>query len=360
MRIVAWLQMETLILGSYPNFLVGRYFDVLVKHYQIDPKMIGPWAPELVSQAPDAALCLHPNDGQVLRLIRTLDEVGYFQTFELASIFDEMDNLPLLPQQAGGSFVALALAEGRNARTLMDFLNAAVARFSFWPAHRLWLEKVHGKIRIMHAFRNAEEGFIGPQALFAMLCREMITTFELTDDAFAINFLKAGIRDEQGFGRVVRHSFDCWGPVSFLEFRRDPQTILNPRRNPSLDHLLGPMLNAMLPTVVGREGVSGKVQAILGDHMARLHSLPDIDGTASLLGMSRATLFRRLEEEETRFSDLLQNLRIRHAKELLAEGDLNISQVGDRLGFSSVSTFSRSFKTCTGASPVEYRKACRS
>ena len=47
-------------------------------------------------------------------------------------------------------------------------------------------------------------------------------------------------------------------------------------------------------------------------------------------------------------------LKIETAKTMLREGDGNITQIADRLGYASVHYFSRYFKQATGMTPSEY------
>ncbi len=49
-----------------------------------------------------------------------------------------------------------------------------------------------------------------------------------------------------------------------------------------------------------------------------------------------------------------RNLKIEEAKRMLREGDGNITQIADRLGYTSVHYFSRYFKRTTGMTPSEY------
>lgn len=49
-----------------------------------------------------------------------------------------------------------------------------------------------------------------------------------------------------------------------------------------------------------------------------------------------------------------RNLKIEEAKRMLREGDGNITQIADRLGYTSVHYFSRYFKRVTGMTPSEY------
>lgn len=49
-----------------------------------------------------------------------------------------------------------------------------------------------------------------------------------------------------------------------------------------------------------------------------------------------------------------RHLKIERAKQLLREGNGNITQIADRLGYNSVHYFSRHFKQATGMTPREY------
>lgn len=51
-----------------------------------------------------------------------------------------------------------------------------------------------------------------------------------------------------------------------------------------------------------------------------------------------------------------RELKIEEAKRLLAESPMNVSEVANRLGFSSVHHFSRAFREKTGVTPSEYKK----
>ena len=55
------------------------------------------------------------------------------------------------------------------------------------------------------------------------------------------------------------------------------------------------------------------------------------------------------------FSELLNETRVRHAKELLKDPSLRVGDVADRVGFLDIAHFSRVFKKCTQMSANEYR-----
>lgn len=55
------------------------------------------------------------------------------------------------------------------------------------------------------------------------------------------------------------------------------------------------------------------------------------------------------------FNDILSQLRVERAKELLAQPSLKVHEIAGLMGFSDVAHFSKTFKRLTGKSPVEYR-----
>lgn len=78
---------------------------------------------------------------------------------------------------------------------------------------------------------------------------------------------------------------------------------------------------------------------------------------ASSLGVSTATLRRRLAEENTSFRDMLLRAKMSHGQALLAGGQ-SIAHVSDVLGYSDIRAFNRAFKKWFGATPAAYSAAC--
>lgn len=71
---------------------------------------------------------------------------------------------------------------------------------------------------------------------------------------------------------------------------------------------------------------------------------------------STAYLERLLAENGTSFAELLKDIRIYHAKQLLLLSEKSVPEVAERTGFASQETFYRVFKKQTGFSPNAYRK----
>ena len=71
--------------------------------------------------------------------------------------------------------------------------------------------------------------------------------------------------------------------------------------------------------------------------------------------MSRSSftyIFKQIIGES--FLDYIHILRIRLAKKLLAEGGMNVTEIAEKCGFSSVTYFDRVFKKITGLTPRQY------
>ena len=80
-----------------------------------------------------------------------------------------------------------------------------------------------------------------------------------------------------------------------------------------------------------------------------------MDKIASDLGMSRQTLYRRLQQEGVSFAEVHDELRHRMARDFLTARKISVSETAYLLGFAEASSFVRAFKRWTGQSPSEFR-----
>ena len=74
------------------------------------------------------------------------------------------------------------------------------------------------------------------------------------------------------------------------------------------------------------------------------------------LPFERRTLQRKLKDEGTGYRQLLGEVRLEMAKELLRESDISITRIAERLSYSGVATMTRAFKAQTGFSPSAWRE----
>ncbi|PWC12513.1 helix-turn-helix transcriptional regulator [Brenneria corticis] len=103
-----------------------------------------------------------------------------------------------------------------------------------------------------------------------------------------------------------------------------------------------------------------RASAPLGGRLtALLAASPEFAWTAAhagqRLGMSEATLRRRLAEEQTHFRTLLQDIRMHHGMTLLQTTRWSLTQIADACGYRAASRFSLRFKQRFGCSPADIR-----
>lgn len=100
--------------------------------------------------------------------------------------------------------------------------------------------------------------------------------------------------------------------------------------------------------------VVGKIKQYIANNLDKDLSCEDLAAQVYL----NPIYLNRLFKKDTGFAltEYLQLQRIQLAKELLAETDLPVSNIAQRIGYSNFSHFSRTFRKHTEQSPVDYRK----
>ena len=100
--------------------------------------------------------------------------------------------------------------------------------------------------------------------------------------------------------------------------------------------------------------VREQVLGLLGDGSVGAESI------SRRLHVSRATLTRKLAQEGTTLSAVLDDARRDLAVEYLRQGSLSLEEIARRLAFSDARAFRRAFQRWTGTTPAEYRARLKS
>ena len=161
---------------------------------------------------------------------------------------------------------------------------------------------------------------------------------------------------------VYRQFFGC--PVTFAASTDSVHAgndMLSPERLPTSSPQVAQANTALCEEYLSSRH-QGQVATRVREQLARLLrqggplSLGDV---AAALAMSERKLQRLLREEGVQFRDLLDDVRAREAQQLLADNSLPVGRVAERLGFDSMSAFSRAFRRWYGTSPRDMRQASR-
>lgn len=100
--------------------------------------------------------------------------------------------------------------------------------------------------------------------------------------------------------------------------------------------------------------IANQIKEILKEH---LHSTLSVDELAALLNYNKSYLFRQFKASTGHtIMSYFTALKIDEAKRLLCESEMTVSQISASLSFDTPNYFSKTFKRCTGISPVDYRK----
>ncbi len=91
--------------------------------------------------------------------------------------------------------------------------------------------------------------------------------------------------------------------------------------------------------------IRGMAQGIVG-----------VDAVASATGLSRRTLNRRFAERGTSIRDLVAEVRLQIARQLMRDTDLTVADIAATLCYSDVAAFSRAFRGRMGLSPAAWRQ----
>jgi AraC-like DNA-binding protein/transcriptional regulator with XRE-family HTH domain len=129
----------------------------------------------------------------------------------------------------------------------------------------------------------------------------------------------------------------------------------NPRSDPALALHARNMVNAMIDpgerSVV--QEVEQSIQLLMPAGRASIASVADS------LGMTVRTLQRRLDDDDTQFSDLLDRVRVREVTRHLSQRRLRLTDIADLLGYSSLSAFSNWYRGRFDETPSETRRRAK-
>ena len=104
---------------------------------------------------------------------------------------------------------------------------------------------------------------------------------------------------------------------------------------------------------LGYEGhVVARVRALLPSRQAGFRTLDEI---AKQIHVSPRTLKRKLADDGTSYSELLEEQRRERAMLLLRSRELSVEEVAERLGYSDSANFTRAFRRWTGRTPNAFR-----
>ena len=127
------------------------------------------------------------------------------------------------------------------------------------------------------------------------------------------------------------------------------------RANEATYHATKQILEQQLASLQAGASFSTQVHDKLVE-MAAKDQHPTLEEFADIMHVSPRTLIRKLGQEDTSFKQLINQVRLKRSRELLANTSLSIKQIAARTGFTNANSFSRAFKALSGDTPLQWRK----
>jgi len=200
----------------------------------------------------------------------------------------------------------------------------------------------------------------------------VVVSFRCDDPAmeFFHSYISSlGAEERVLLGRIVSESQNVFAnalndPTTHFMFRKEDIPF-------GSEHLLAAAIEELLVRLV-RQGNTAVVRQALPRQMeARTAQIIEyleqrLDQPLSIDQICRDNLIGRAQLERSFRAqtgggviDYFSRMKIKAARQMIRDGQLNITQIATQLGFSSVHYFSRRFRSITGMSPSEYARSVK-
>ena len=186
---------------------------------------------------------------------------------------------------------------------------------------RAELESIAAKgILNLEIMRSIQHDYM--QIIYSILYKNDVQAHELFSDAPSRNLLK--LSESSVFEMMKWASYVTSKTFEYIKETREAETIVE------------------------------KLKRYMADNYSKKLSRNDIASNVFLSPDYVSKIFYK--ETGVYIKDYLNELRLEKAKQLLHEGNMNISEIAVAVGFENFSYFSTLFKKSTGVSPSEYKK----
>jgi len=221
---------------------------------------------------------------------------------------------------------------------------------------RITIEMKAGEARLSLEWLFADED---PPTLLTDLVFSGLVNLAQHGTKTEVRPLRLELRRRRAHEALLRRHFRCElrfdAPEDRLVFDEAALALPMVNRNAQLLAVLVPGLELAIAQEERARTLADDVRLALGESMCG--DRPAITKVARSLGMSARTMQRRLEELGTTYQDVLDEVRHRLARRLLANTDLGLGEVAFLLGFEEVNSFSRAFHGWESTTPAKWRAA---
>ena len=219
---------------------------------------------------------------------------------------------------------------------------------------KVWIDVEGGEARLRFEWLLAEDD---PPTLVTDLLFGFVLSVAQRGTAKPVRPRRIELTRPRANEPMLRRHFRCElrfdAPHDLMVF--DEATLALPmvNRDPQLISVLLPGLELAVAKDDRERTLVDDVRSALSETMCGAR--PAIADVAKSLGMSARTMQRRLGELGTTYQDVLDDVRRRSARRLLANTDLGMGEIAFVLGFEEVNSFVRAFHAWERSTPAKWR-----
>jgi len=128
-----------------------------------------------------------------------------------------------------------------------------------------------------------------------------------------------------------------------------------PQANEDMHRNICAQLDVLLDELMNTSTLQTTISRYLRLHLAK--GAPTLKVVAHHVGISERGLRRKLTQQNTSYRDILEQTRRALCEQYLFDGQYNLNEIAEKLGYAEQSSFSRAFKSWFGESPKTYIRA---
>ena len=166
--------------------------------------------------------------------------------------------------------------------------------------------------------------------------------------------------DGHRLGAVYRDFFGCpvvfGGQRSSLQFDAGFLDKPLPHHDAVASEQLQQQCQLLLARMTRQHPLVQQVRQLLLRNPGRF---PEVSLIAEQIGLSERSLRRHLSEENTSYTEILDEVRFSLARQYLSETRLPLQEIAELLGYSEAGNFTHAFKRWSGTSPRIFRDAVK-
>jgi AraC-like DNA-binding protein len=259
-----------------------------------------------------------------------------------------------LGADAISSYEDVAVLAALHSATLGEGLQKLARYKRLVCPERVWIDLENGEARIRFEWLLADSD---PPTLVTDLLFAFVLGLAQRGTMRPVRPRRIELTRRRANEAVLRRHFRCElrfdAPRDLMVFDEAALALPMVNRNPQL-------LSVLLPGLELAVAKNGHGRTLVDDVRLSLSEMmygarPAIAEVAKSLGMSARTIQRRLGELGTTYQHVLDDVRKRSARRLLANTDLGTSEIAFVLGFEEVNSFMRAFHAWEGTTPAKWR-----